>query len=74
MLKLTPGLNEIEAAFHTGYASAIHTASDLITLTGADTDQWMAASRTILTTAELAELAQAATAILARRNGTAVAA
>ena len=74
MLKLTAGIDPIEAAFHTGYASAIHTASDLITLTGTNVDQWMAASRNILTTEELAELAQTAAQILARRDGMAVAA
>lgn len=68
MLKLTPGLSEAEAAFHIGYASAIQTASDLIQFAGADPERWMAASINVLTAPELAELAQAATQILARRS------
>ncbi|MFF3443684.1 hypothetical protein [Streptosporangium sp. NPDC002721] len=73
-LHLTPGLSDAEAGFLAGYVSAINTASDLVELAGADVGQWMEASRDVLTEAELAELAQTATAILARRNRPAVAA
>ncbi|MGC5012471.1 hypothetical protein ACLQ2R_17035 [Streptosporangium sp. DT93] len=74
MLKLTPGVDPIVVAFQAGYASCAQTASDLIAFTGADVDDWMTASRNILTQTELAELAHAAAEILARRNSTAVAA
>jgi hypothetical protein len=67
-------MNEIEAAFHIGYASAVQTASDLLALNGADPEDWMRASRNVLTATELAELAQYGAQILARRGGTAVAA
>ena len=74
LLHLTPGLSDAEAGFLAGYASCVQTASDLIELANPNIDQWMAASRDVFTAAELAELAQAATAILARRNRPAVAA
>ncbi|WP_436759288.1 hypothetical protein [Streptosporangium sp. V21-05] len=74
LLHLTPGLSDAEAGFLTGYVSAINTASDLIELAGADVSWWMTASRNVLTTDELAELAQTAADILARRNRPAVAA
>ncbi|GAA3039525.1 hypothetical protein [Streptosporangium longisporum] len=74
MLHLTAGISPIEAAFQAGYASCAQTASDLVELAGADPERWMAASRNILSETELAELAQAAAQILARRGGMAVAA
>ena len=67
-------VDPVEVAFYAGYASAVQTASDLIELNGADVEDWMRASRNLLTQDELFELGHFAVQLLGRRTSGEVAA